>query len=117
MYALNNRQESENSPDVVTVMIRVFEFTIYALLDPGARIFFFVTPYVAMNFEIIPDQLSKLFNVSTHVGEFILAQRFYHDCSIFVSHKSSMTNLIELHPCLLCTIRLKILSYQVSDSK
>ena len=34
LYALNNLQEKDNLPDVVTGMIRVFDFTIYALLDP-----------------------------------------------------------------------------------
>ena len=57
MYALNNRQEHENLPDVVTGMIRVFDLIVYALLDPGVSLSF-VTPYVAMNFEIIPEQLS-----------------------------------------------------------
>ncbi|KAG5614458.1 hypothetical protein H5410_014282 [Solanum commersonii] len=32
-YAINSRQEQENSPDVVTGMIRVFDFAVYALLD------------------------------------------------------------------------------------
>ncbi|XP_025884739.1 uncharacterized protein [Solanum lycopersicum] len=57
LYALNNRQEHENLPDVVTGMIRVFDLIVYALLDPGVSLSF-VTPYVAMNFEIIPEQLS-----------------------------------------------------------
>ena len=34
LYALNNLHEQENSLDVVTGMIRVFDFTAYALLDP-----------------------------------------------------------------------------------
>ena len=38
-------------------MIRVFDLIVYALLDPGVSLSF-VTPYVAMNFEIIPEQLS-----------------------------------------------------------
>ena len=76
-------------------MIRVFDFTSYALLDPWASLSF-VTPYVSMNFEIIPEQLCKLFSVSTPVGESILAETVYLDCPIFVSYKSTMTELIEL---------------------
>ena len=34
LYSLNNRQEHENSPHVVTAMIQVIEITIYALLEP-----------------------------------------------------------------------------------
>ena len=49
-----------------------------------------------MNFEIIPEQLSKPFNVSTPIAESILAERVDCDCPIFVSHKSTMANLVEL---------------------
>ena len=57
MYAFINRQEHDNFPDVVTIMIHVFEFTIYALLDPGTSLSF-VNPYTSMNFDISPEQLS-----------------------------------------------------------
>ncbi|WMV10108.1 hypothetical protein MTR67_003493 [Solanum verrucosum] len=59
-------------------MIQVFDFTVNALLDPGASLSF-VTPYVAMNFDAIPEQLSEPFSVSTPVGESILAERL-HAC-------------------------------------
>ena len=56
----------------------------------------FVIPNVAMNFEIIPEQLSEQFIVSTPVGESILAERFYRDCPISVNHKSAIVDLVEL---------------------
>ncbi|XP_049344101.1 uncharacterized protein LOC125808444 [Solanum verrucosum] len=40
LYAINSRQEQEDSPDVVTGMIRVFDFAIYALLDFRASLSF-----------------------------------------------------------------------------
>ena len=49
-----------------------------------------------MNVEIILEQLSKPFNVSTPIAESILAERVDCDCPIFVSHKSTMDDLIEL---------------------
>ncbi|XP_025888394.1 uncharacterized protein [Solanum lycopersicum] len=70
LYVINSRQE--DSPDTVTGMIQVFDLTIYALLDPEASLYF-VTPYVAMNVDVIPEQLNESFNVSTPVGEYILA--------------------------------------------
>ncbi|WMV44903.1 hypothetical protein MTR67_038288 [Solanum verrucosum] len=76
-------------------MIQVFDFTIYVWLDPGASLSF-VTPYVAMNFDVIPEQLSEPFSVSTPVGESILAERVYRDCPISVNHKSTMADLAEL---------------------
>jgi len=50
---ITSRLKQENSPDVVTGMIKVFTFDVYALLDPGASLCF-VTPYVAINFNILP---------------------------------------------------------------
>ena len=38
-YALNNCKEHENSQDIVTSMIQVFDFNIYALLDPRVSLF------------------------------------------------------------------------------
>ena len=49
-----------------------------------------------MNFEIISEQLSEPFSVSTPIGEFILAERVYRDCPVSVSHKCTMADLIEL---------------------
>ncbi|KAH0652537.1 hypothetical protein KY289_030215 [Solanum tuberosum] len=77
LNSINNLQEKEDSPDIVTGMIQVFDLTVYALLDPGASLYF-VTPCVAMNFDIIPEE------------------RVYRDCPISVNHKGTMTDLIEL---------------------
>ena len=48
------------------------------------------------NFDILPEKLSEPFSISTPVGESILAERVYRDCSIFVNHNSTMTDLVEL---------------------
>ncbi|KAH0672886.1 hypothetical protein KY284_023973 [Solanum tuberosum] len=81
LFAITSRQEQEDSPNVVT--------------DPGAS-FSFVTPYVAMNFDVFPENLSEPFSVCTPVGESILAERVYCDCTISVNHKSTMVDLVEL---------------------
>ena len=44
-------------------MILVCDFTVYALLDPRESLYF-LTPYVAMNFEIIPEEYREAFGVS-----------------------------------------------------
>ena len=49
-----------------------------------------------MNFDVIPEQLSELFSVSTLGCESILVERVYRDCPISVNHKSTMADLIEL---------------------
>ena len=95
LYAITSRQEQENLPDVVTGMIKVFNFDFYALLDLEASLSL-VTPHVAMNFDVLLEQLLELFSVSTHVGESILADRVYRDCTISINHKSTMADLVEL---------------------
>ena len=66
-YALRSRGEQENSPDVVTGMLKVLSLDVYALLDPDATLSF-VTPLVAKKFDILPDALHEPFVVSTLVG-------------------------------------------------
>ena len=70
--ALHDRQEMEEVPDVVTGILQVFHFDVYALIDPGANISF-VSPYVSMRFSVRPELLKDLFFVSTFVGESIVA--------------------------------------------
>ncbi|KAG5632116.1 hypothetical protein H5410_003833 [Solanum commersonii] len=38
LYAITSSQKQEDSPDVVTVMIKVFNFDVYALLDLGVSL-------------------------------------------------------------------------------
>ena len=68
MYALNNRQEHENLPDVVTGMIRVFDLIVYALLDLGDNISF-VTPYIVVQLSVSVETLKEPFSVSNPVGD------------------------------------------------
>ena len=51
--AITSWQEQDNSPNVVTGMIKVFNFNVYTLLDPRESLSF-VTPYVANKFKILP---------------------------------------------------------------
>uniref|UniRef100_M1DV13 Gag-pol polyprotein n=1 Tax=Solanum tuberosum TaxID=4113 RepID=M1DV13_SOLTU len=66
-YALQSRGDQESSPDVMTGMLQVFSIDLYALLDSGDTLSF-VTPFVAMKFEILPEVLIESFPVSTPVG-------------------------------------------------
>lgn len=49
-----------------------------------------------MNFDIIIEQRSEPFSISTPIGEYILIERVYHDCPIFVKYKCTIGYLIEL---------------------
>ena len=55
-----------------------------------------MTPYVAMKFDVLPEKLCDPFCVSTLIGESILVERVYHDCTISVNHKSIIVDLVEL---------------------
>ncbi|KAH0764671.1 hypothetical protein KY285_000542 [Solanum tuberosum] len=50
-----------------------------------------------MNFDVLPENLLEPFSVSTPVGESILAEIVYRDCTISVYHKSTMADLVELY--------------------
>ncbi|XP_060170340.1 uncharacterized protein LOC132601256 [Lycium barbarum] len=49
LYALTGRQDIDARTDVVTGILTVFSFDIYALMDPGSTLSY-VTPYVARKF-------------------------------------------------------------------
>ncbi|KAG5630834.1 hypothetical protein H5410_002551 [Solanum commersonii] len=82
LYAISSFQDHESSPNVITSILKVFSIDVYTLLDPSASLSF-VTPYVAMS-------------VYTYVGESILVGRVYRDCTFYVYHKDTMTDLVEL---------------------
>lgn len=82
-------------PIVITGMIQVYDFTVYAFLDPIASLSF-QTPYIAVNFEIIYKKHSEPFFDSTTVRESILVDRVYRSCQVSINHKSTMGYLVEL---------------------
>lgn len=95
LYSITNHQKQENSLDVVNGIFKLFTFDIYEFLYLGASLYF-VTPYVAMRFNIILEQLIEPINVSTPVGESILVEKVYCDCAIYVNYKDFLTDLVEL---------------------
>ncbi|XP_069152666.1 uncharacterized protein [Solanum lycopersicum] len=94
-YALKGREEQEKSADVVTGMLQVFSTSVYALLDPGSTLSF-VTPLLALTFEVLPEVLHDPIVVSTPLGENVKADRVYQNCPIVVSGRVMCANLIEL---------------------
>lgn len=83
-YALQTRGGQEGSPDVVIGMFKVFQFNVYALLDPGDTLSFEI-PYVAMKFDVLPD-IRSFFFVSTPVGDSVVANRVYRKYPIRVTY-------------------------------
>ncbi|XP_070004423.1 uncharacterized protein [Nicotiana sylvestris] len=68
---------------------------VYALIDPSSTLSY-VTPFVAMEFGIEPDQLHEPFSVSTPVGESITTARDYRGCVVTVRGRNTTADLIEL---------------------
>ena len=94
-FPLKGREELEKSADVVTGMLHVFSTSVYALLDPGSTLSF-VTPLLALTFEIFPEVQHDPTVVSTPLGENVRTYRVYKDCPIVVSGKTMCVDLVEL---------------------
>ncbi|MCF7184034.1 hypothetical protein L3H42_11085, partial [Corynebacterium sp. MC-13] len=94
-YALQGRQRVEEAPDIITGMLKVFDFDVYALIDPGATLSF-VTPFVAKKFHVEPELLCESYEVSTPIGASIVARRVYKNCSVCILHKILPCDLVEL---------------------
>ncbi|XP_070057058.1 uncharacterized protein [Nicotiana tomentosiformis] len=94
IYALAGRQDQESSLDVVTCILSVSSYDVYALIDPGSTLSY-VTPLIASKFGIKPE-LVKPFEVSTPAGDSVIARRVYRDCIIVVHSRSTVAGLIEL---------------------
>ena len=80
---------------MVTCMLQVFSTSVYALLDTGSTLSF-VTPLLALTFEILPEVLHDPIVVSTPLEKNLRTERVYKDCLIVVSGKTMCANLVEL---------------------
>ncbi|XP_075080148.1 uncharacterized protein LOC142165509 [Nicotiana tabacum] len=95
LYELADHQDTEARGDVVTCMLTIFTFDVYALIDPGSTLCY-VTLYIAKKFGIEPEKLCKPIEVSTPVGESIIARCIYRGCPVKVHHRLTGADLVEL---------------------
>ena len=65
------------------------------MLDLGATLSF-VTSYIALQFSVSLQTLSKPFSVSTPVGDPVIARGVYINFHVTVSQKATSSNLVEL---------------------
>ncbi|XP_075077297.1 uncharacterized protein LOC107789900 [Nicotiana tabacum] len=77
-YALTGQQDSEASPDVVTGILTIHSHAIYALMDPGST-FSYSTPFIAGKLDMRSELLPQPIEVSTPVGDSIVANHVYRD--------------------------------------
>ena len=72
VYAFT-RQEAEAAPDVIRGNISLFDFQVYALIDPGAT-HSFIASSTASKLSVTPGVLGKDLTVSTPLGDCIIVQ-------------------------------------------
>ncbi|XP_070046029.1 uncharacterized protein [Nicotiana tomentosiformis] len=94
-YALTGRQDSEASPDVVTGILTVHSYAIYALMDPGPT-FSYITPFIAGKLDMRSELLPQPVEVSTPVGDSIVATHVYRDCTVLINDRPTSVDLVEL---------------------
>ncbi|XP_070004110.1 uncharacterized protein [Nicotiana sylvestris] len=95
LYALADRQDTEARGDVFTAMLTIFTFDVYALIVPGSTLSY-VTLYIAKKFGIEPEKLCEPIEVSTPVGESVIARCIYRGCPVKVHHRLTAADLVEL---------------------
>ena len=104
------RQEVEAAPDVIRGKISLFDFEIYALIDPGAT-HSFIASTTASSLPITPGVLGKDLTVSTPLGDCIIVQTVYRDCPLMINKVDFPADLI-VFPMLelVCNIRHGLVS-------
>ena len=62
---------------------QVFPVNVYALLDPGATLYFFA-PLVARKFDVLPDVLIETFSVCTSISDSVVSKRVHRKCPVML---------------------------------
>lgn len=76
-------------------MLDVFQMYVYAFLYPGATLSS-MTSYVGLKFDVLQDVLFENFSISTSVAYFLFVEKVYKWCSVSLSHRVTLSNLVEL---------------------
>ncbi|XP_070042900.1 uncharacterized protein [Nicotiana tomentosiformis] len=89
------RQDSEASPDVVTGILTIHSHAIYALMDPGST-FSYITPFISGKLDMRSELLPQPVEVSTPVGDSIVANHVYRDYTVLINDRPTSVDLVEL---------------------
>ena len=74
-------------------MLKLVHLDVYDLLYFDSTLYF-VTPYMAMRFDVLQDVLIDDFSVSKPIGEFIVAMRVYRNCLISLYRRFAHVDLV-----------------------
>lgn len=80
---------------MITGTLHVFHLHAYVLFNPKALLSF-VTPYIAINFNVSPKIIVEPFSISTSMGKSIIARWVYINCPVTVSQKITLVDFMEL---------------------
>ncbi|XP_019253902.1 PREDICTED: uncharacterized protein LOC109232595 [Nicotiana attenuata] len=94
-YALTGRQDSEAFPDVVTGIVTIHSHAIYVLIDPDST-FSYITPFIAGKLDMRSELLPQSVEVSTPVGDSIVANHVYRGCTVLINDRPTFVDLVEL---------------------
>ncbi|XP_070006810.1 uncharacterized protein [Nicotiana sylvestris] len=94
-YALICRQDSEASPDVITSILTIHSHSIYALIDLGST-FSYITPFIASKLDMRSELFPQPVEVSTPVGDSIVANHVYRGCTLLINDCPTSVDLVEL---------------------
>ncbi|XP_060200769.1 uncharacterized protein LOC132629040 [Lycium barbarum] len=108
LYALTEHQDIGALTDVVTCILTVFSFNVYALMNPGSTLSY-VSPYVTKKFGIEPEKLKEPFEVYTLVSESVIARRVFRGCPVRVYRHIVPTDL--------CTEPISIPPYRMAPAE
>ncbi|XP_070039753.1 uncharacterized protein [Nicotiana tomentosiformis] len=90
-----SRQDSEASPDVVIGILTIHSHAIYALMVPSST-FSYITPFIAGKLDMRSELLPQPVEVSTPVGDSIVANHVYRDCTVLINDRPTSVDLVEL---------------------
>ncbi|XP_070016965.1 uncharacterized protein [Nicotiana sylvestris] len=94
----NKKNQNFRTADLqsqASVGYRALGYPICNKCDSGSTLSY-VTPYIAKKFGIEPEKLCEPFEVSTPVGESVIARCIYRGCPVKVHHHLTATDLVEL---------------------
>lgn len=96
IYALHICHEQKGSSDVANGMLKVFHLDVYDLMYLDATLSF-LTPYMAMRFDIFLNMLLDPFFISTLIDESIVSKRVDKKCPISSSRRVLHVVLVDLY--------------------
>ncbi|KAJ8753515.1 hypothetical protein K2173_022756 [Erythroxylum novogranatense] len=93
-YALKARKD-QDAPDVIVGMVSLFDFELYALIDPGSSHSYISAGEMFVK-EMLIDQLEYDMHVTSPLGSSVLVNQVVRNCPVKIQESEYATDLIKL---------------------